>query len=356
MIIPFRWLLLSLIMYAVLDPACAAAAPAEATLFPDSARIVDVSRVQLLPAGAETLKAVVILPGQTVPDSLSASLPSGSSLRIVDQSWRQLGRQDDSRIADLRKQIQNVKTEKIGILARIQALDAQIQFWQSQAKGRSKTIDEAAALSSLLAKNVQNAVQEKLSLEPDLQKTDSRIRELPAETWPALFVHLLRPSLSAQGYVQASIKLPEAREMPPGQATFLIDGAVLGRRPFSFAGDEGTFSFGVDPLVTAKAILISRKAGEKGFIDDKQTHESVLRFDLRNGRDSAIRVRVEDPLPQARDERIGLTKKLEPEPSQTTADSLIWLMEIPACQTKSIAVTTRIEVPKEMDLDLGWRR
>lgn len=514
----FGWLLSSLIMSVVLNPACALAVPTEATLFPDSARIVDVSRVQLLPAGGETLKAVVTLPAQTVPDSLTVSLPSGSPLRILDQSWRQIRRQDDSRIADLRGQIQNVKTEKIGMLARIQALDAQIQFWQSQAKGRVKTIDEAEALSSLLAKNVQNAVQEKLSIEPDLQKTDSRIRDLHeelnritgqkeslwevtflidgpaageatftlvysltgcgwnplyrlearprdgttifdweaeiwqssgidwkqvemnlatlpprsaisppalpawiirprqiipfkgrakadlleapaagatmlsaapaaephetrkttfsqwtlgkkdlpagtrqrikvrAETWPALFVHLLRPSLSAQGYIQASIRLPEAREMPPGQAAFLIDGAVLGKRPFSFAGDEGTFSFGVDPLVTAKAILISRKAGEKGFIADKQTHEWVLRLDLRNGRDSAIRVRVEDPLPQARDERIGLTQKLEPEPSETTADSLIWLMEIPADQTKSIAVTTRIEAPKEMDLDLGWRR
>jgi len=515
---PFRWLLSFMIMYLALNPASASAVPSEATLFPDSARIVDVSRVQLLPSGGDTFKAVVTLPGQTVPDSLSAALPSGSPLRIVDQSWRQISRQEDSRIADLRKQIQNLKTEKIGIVAGLQALDVQIQFWQAQAKGRAKTIEEAGALSALLAKNVKKAFQEKLALEPDLQKTDSRIKELQeelnritgqkeslweitfliggpaarectltliysltgcgwnplyrlearprdgtivfdweaeiwqssgidwkqvetnlatlpprsaisppslppwiirprqiipmkgrakadlletpaagammlsaapeaepletrkttfslwnlgkrnipagarqrikvrAEIWPALFVHLLRPSLSPQAFVQASVKLPEAREIPPGQATFLIDGAVLGKRPFSFAGDEGTFSFGVDPLVAAEAILLSRKAGERGFITDKQTHEWVLRFDLRNARDSTIRVRMEDPLPQARDERIKLTLQFAPEPSEKTADSLIWLMEIPTGQTKSITSTIRIEAPKEMDLDLGWRR
>jgi uncharacterized protein (TIGR02231 family) len=514
-------LLLSfLILCSVLDPSGASAVPSEATLFPDSARIVDVSRVTLQPAG-ETFKAVVVLPGQAVPESLSASLPSGSPLRIEDQNRRQINRQDDARIAELRRQIQNAKTEKIVIVAGIQALDAQIQFWQAQAKGRAKTLEEAVALSALLSKNVKKAFQEKLALEPDLQKTDSRIKELQeelnritgqkeslwevtflisgpparetiltltytlggcgwsplyrlealprdgtilfdweaeiwqssgidwkqintniatlpprsaiappslppwiirprqpiplkgraktdlleaspaaveakmfsdppeaaepheirkstyslwnlgkrnipagarqrikirAESWPADFVHLLRPALTSQAFVQAAVKLSETKDIPSGQASFLIDGALLARRPFSFAGTEGTLSFGVDPLVTAEAIPLSRKSGEKGFISDRQTHEWVWRYDVSNTRDSAVRVRLEDSLPQLRDERIRLSLKLEPEPSEKKVDTLIWLMELPTGQKTSLTSMIRIDAPKELDLDLGWRR
>ncbi len=516
---PLRLLLPFMIIYSVLNPAVASAVPSEATLFPDSARIVDVSPVQLLPAGGDgILKAVIVLPGQTIPDSLTAALPAGSPLRILDQSWQQISRQADARIADLRRQIQDLRKEKIGIVAGIQALDAQIQFWQAQAKARAKSVEDAATLSALIAKSVNKAVQEKLTIEPDLQKTESRIKELqeelnritgqkeslwevtfliggpaahetgltltysltgcgwnplyrleahprdgaiafdwdaeiwqssgvdwsqvetnlatlpprsaisppalpswiirprqviplrgrakadllaapaagavttseapqpepqefrrttfslwnlgkrniPAgarqrikvrnETWPAHFVHLLRPSLTPQAFVQASVKLPEAREIPSGQATFLIDGAILGKRPFSFAGNEGTFSFGTDPLVTAETVLLDRKTGERGFIADRQTHEWFLRFDLRNARDSAVRVRMEDPLPQARDERIRLILQYDPEPSEKTVTSLIWLMELPAGRSTSISGTIRVEAPRDMDLDLGWRR
>jgi uncharacterized protein (TIGR02231 family) len=514
----FSWLLSFLILYFIFDPAGAAAAPREVTLFPNTAKITDVSSVTLQSAGGETFRTVVVLPGQTSPDSLTAMLPSGSPLRIEDQSWRQITRQDDPRIAELRRQILNLKTERNGIFAGIQALDAQIQFWQAQAKAKAKTVEEADAISTLLAMNVKKAYQEKLALEPELQKADIKIKEfqeelnrmigqkeslwevtflfsgpapretsltltyslngcgwtplyrldarprdglilfaweaeiwqssgidwnqvetnlatlpprsaiaapalppwiiqprpeirfkgrqkadaleapaagamllsetreiepsevrkstysvwslgkrnIPAgtrqrmkvreETWSADFVHILRPSLTSQAFVRASVKPPEPKEIPSGQAIFQIDGAVLAKRPLSFAGQEGTFSFGVDPLVTADAILLSRKSGEKGFIADKQTHEWVWRFDLRNARNSAVRIRMEDPLPQVRDERIRLFFKYEPEPSEKTTDTLVWLLDLPAGQKHSLSSTVRIEAPKEMDLDLGWRR
>ena len=514
----------TLILAALFASSAVQAAPREATLFPDTARIVDVSRVALQPAGGETLKGVITLPGQALPDSLTATLPQGSTLRFEDQTWRQVTRQDDARIADLRKQIQGLKTERNAIFAGIQGLDAQIQFWQAQAKARTKTVEEATALAALLTKSVKKAFQDKLALEPDLQKVDQRIKELqeelsrttgqkeslwevtfllggsttarevtlalayslsgcgwtplyrlearpgdgtvlfswaaevwqssgidwkqvetslatmpprlaisppamppwivrprqpvtrkssakselmamaaprmaekmnseipeedaaepsetrkstysvwslgkrniPAgarqrikvreETWPADFVHLVRPALTTQAFIQAVVKLPEAREIPSGQATYLIDGAVLAKRPFSFAGQEGTFSFGVDPLVTAEAALLSQKAGERGFIADKQTYEWVWRFDVTNGRKDAVRMRLEDPLPQSRDERIKVSFKYDTEPTEKKADSQIWLFGLPPGQKKSLSETVRIEAPKEMDLDLGWRR
>ena len=102
--------------------------------------------------------------------------------------------------------------------------------------------------------------------------------------------------------------------------------------------------------------LLSRKSGEKGFITDIQTHEWVWRIDVRNMRDATTRVRPEDSLPQLRHERIRLSLKLEPEPSEKTIDTLIWLMEIPAGQKTSLSSMVRTEAPKDMGMELGWRR
>lgn len=500
-------------------PTCAEAVPRQITLFPNSARVTDVIRISPQAVGKSSFKAVVTLPAQTVPDSLTTRLDPDSPLQIEDQSWRQISRQDDGRLGDLRRQIQQAKTEKISVAAAIHSLETQLLFWQAQAKAKARTAEETVGLAAQIGKSVKKDTQEKLALEPEIERLDKKIRELqeemnriagqketlwevtltlsgssvreanltmiytlngcgwqplyrldarpregvirfaweaelwqgsgidwnqvdtelatlqpqftpappdlppwiirprqepraiksrqkaevmaapmaaaaldadsreaepremrqttyavwalgkktiPAgsrqrlkireETWNADFVHLLRPGITSQAFVQATVKLPEGSEAPSGTATFLIDGAVLGKRPFSFAGQEGIFSFGIDPLVTAHSLLLSRKSGEKGMIVDRQTQEWSWRTEIRNGGTSAIRVRLEEPLPQPRDERIRITLQLDPEASEKTSSEIIWRMAIPEGQKRSLTLTIRMDAPKEMELDLGWRR
>lgn len=516
--IPARFLL-ALFLIILAAPSPISAAPQEVTLFPDSARVTELFSVTLRPAGGERFRGIVTIPGQAQPETLRASLPPELPQRIIDQTWRQVHRQDDARLGELRRQLQAVKTERISLLASMQALEAQILFWQAQAKGKTKTLQETDAFALLLSKNLRKAFQDKLSLEPQLQKVDERIkqvqeeinqiighkeslwevtflftgpaarelpltldyvlggcgwmplyrldarprsgtvlfaweaetwqssgvdwkkvavrlatlpskmtlsppplppwiirprpplplpraqtkadlherapeagllsasenaeapreirqstyalwqigeRDIPAgarqrikireESWPANFVHLLRPALTPQAFVQAAVRLGEPQEIPSGQATYLIDGAILAKRPFSFAGQEGIFFFGVDPLVGAERHLLSRKAGEKGFVSERQSQEWVWRYDLRNERPDPIQARLEDPPPQVRDERIKFFLQYDIQPSITTVDMTTWNLLIPAGGKTSLTSTIRLEAPREMDLDLGWRR
>ena len=509
-----------LILFLLFSPGWAGAVPREVTFFPNSARVTDVTRIFPQAAGQGMLKAVLILPSQAVPDSLTTRLDPISPLKIQDQTWRQINRSDEGRITDLRKKLQQAKSERIGLLSAIQSLDAQLQFWQAQAKGRAKTVEETIGFAAMIGKNVKKDAQEKLTLEPELERLDKKIRDLqeeinraagqketiwevtlmlsgaparetdltmtytlngcgwlplyrldarpregeirfswdaeiwqssgmdwnqvdtelatlpahsaiappemppwvirprpevrvnqvrqkaelrmapeagavlssesqdmslpqesrhttyavwtlgkksiPAgprrrmslqeEVWPAEFIHLLRPSLTSQSFVRATAKLPEGKEIPSGTATFLIDGAVLGKRPFAFAGQEGNFSFGTDPLVTTRSVLVTRKSGEKGLIVDRQTQEWSWRLDVTNAGNSAVRVRLEEPLPQSRDERIRITLQSDPEANEKTSAEMIWLIEIPAGGKRSLLSNIRVEAPKEMNLDLGWRR
>lgn len=510
-------ILIFLILFPPVFPTDVCAVPRAVTLFPNSARVTDIVRISPQTIGMGSFKAVVTLPAQALPDSLTARLDPSSSLKIEEQSWHPINRQDEGQIADLQKKLQQVKTQRIAALSTIQSLDARLRFWQAQDKAKSGTVEETAALAVQIGQNVQKDLSEKLSLEPELETLDKKIRELqeeigrisghkeslwevililggslageadltltytlngcgwlpqyrldahpreglilfdweaeiwqssgidwnqvelelatlqphsalgppdlppwiirprpefilsksrqnadtasvpmavhaeakdaaeprearqttyavwtlgnksiPAgprqrikireETWQAEFVHLLRPSLTPQSFVRAHVKLPEGREVPPGTATFLIDGGILGKRPFVFAGQEGTFSFGIDPLVTVETALLSRKSGEKGLIVDKQTQEWSWRMDIRNAGSSAIQVRLEEPMPQPRDEWIHIALQLQPEADEKSISEMVWLMEIPGGQKRSVFSTIRLDAPKDINLDLGWRR
>ena len=65
---------------------------------------------------------------------------------------------------------------------------------------------------------------------------------------------------------------------------------------------------------------------------------------------------IEEPNPQPRDERIKLTLKQEPEPSEKPPTSLIWNLEMTAGQKKSILSSVSLAAPGDMNLDLGWQK
>lgn len=180
--------------------------------------------------------------------------------------------------------------------------------------------------------------------------------KIQEESWPSEFAYLTRPSQNNHVFVRASVKLAEQKEVPYGNCIFAIDGAILGKREFSLFGDEAIVFFGTDPAITVKARLLSKKSGEKTFLQDKQTYTWDWQIDVQNSRTSPVRVIVEEPSPQLRDERISLSLKHNPEPAEKTFASLIWNLDIMGGQKKSVFTSVRIEAPKDIIMDLGWRQ
>jgi len=232
---------------------------------------------------------------------------------------------------------------------------------QSDKAGASLAFSEADNLTETVPSVPQQIRQSTFSLwqlgKKNIPAGSRERMKIQEDAWPAEFTHLIRPSLSAQAFIMASIVLPEPREIPRGEALFMIDKAILGKRQFSFAGQEGTFFFGVDPLVTAHLFLVSKKSGEKTFLEDKQTYKWEWRIDVQNVRTSPVKVRVEEPCPQPQDERIKLSLQYEPLPSEQNPSTLIWTFDLAPGQKKPILTTINLTAPKDMnlDLDLGWR-
>ena len=505
-----------IIVLILLVPVCSTAAVKEVTLFPDSAKISEITKIH--PQCSDKCRAVITLPPQADPESLVVSLPPAGHVKIEDLQAKPIQVQDEAKIAELRKQIAGAEGEKKETQAKLEALEAQLLFWQAQTKAKTKTVADSYKLADAIGRNVHKAHQEKFAAETQLEKIDKNLKKLqeelnqaaghketaweitltisgsnqneisfpytyslagcgwlplyrvealpadksvsfsweadvwqssgedwkqvqlnlatlqpitnvnppempdwiirprkfsrkmvpanmagmdlmqkkesaedeslaeaPAETrnttysiwslgkknvvagshqrlkikdesWPAEFLFMARPAINPQAFVRASVKLDKPAEIPSGQAIFVIDGAVLGKREFSFAGSEGTLFFGTSPLISVTSSTIADKSDEKTFLQDKQTRSWQWLIEAKNSGAADIKLRIEEPVPQARDKRIKLDFKQNPEPAEKDHAKFVWLLDVPAGQKKTIQNNIELEAPSDMNIDFGWRQ
>lgn len=185
---------------------------------------------------------------------------------------------------------------------------------------------------------------------------ETRILEIERDAWPVRFTHLIRPSLDSKAFVQATAEFTEPREFPPGTAFFFIDGAMVDQRQFSLSGREATVFFGTDPLLTCTTVLNDKKTGEKGIFKQKQTFLRQWTMTVRNASDRPARVRIEEPRPLPRDERINLELTAKPEPlKEDDPEILAWNSTVAAGAEMTISLDLKLDAPEDLNIDPGWR-
>lgn len=170
---------------------------------------------------------------------------------------------------------------------------------------------------------------------------------LHRETLKADFSYLLRPSRSEAAYLSAKLDMPELRHFPAGEALFLVDGVTVGKALFSLSDDENRLYFGRDPQVTAVLKKNSQQSGKQGIIDRKQTYTWDWDITVFNKHRRPVRVRVEEPAPQSRDEQIVVTTTSKPE-AETENHTLVWALEVPGGQSSVIRHAVTLTAPPDM--------
>ena len=169
-----------IIILFLLFPICSMATVKEVTLFPNSAKISETAKINPQCDKGKCI-SVITLPPQADPESLVVSLPPQSHVKIEDVQVKPIQVQDETRIAELRKQIAGLEGEKKETQAKLQALEAQLQFWQAQTKAKTKTVADSYKLADAIGKNVRKSSQEKFANETQLEKIEKNIKKLQEE-------------------------------------------------------------------------------------------------------------------------------------------------------------------------------
>lgn len=169
------------------------------------------------------------------------------------------------------------------------------------------------------------------------------------DTLKAEFSHILRPSRSETAFLAAKLDMPEARHLPEGEALFLVDGVPVGKSPFSLADDDRRVYFGSDPLVTALMKKDSQQSGTQGLIDRKQNYTWDWTITVFNKHNRPVKVRIEDPAPETRDQQIQVTLTSKPEPTKED-QSLVWNLDVPASKSSTIRHSVSFTAPTDMPI------
>jgi len=179
------------------------------------------------------------------------------------------------------------------------------------------------------------------------QKQQVRISQ---DSWPADFQRILRPAVDNQAFLKAEIKLQKAQNVPPGEAMFLVQGRMIGKHRFSFSGQETEVSFGKDPQVTGMRIMKRKQEGEEGILKNKQKLTWHYRFDLVNGKNDSVKVRLEETRPVSRHEDIHIDLASPGYKLHSENKTLYWDLTIQPGEKLSIPLQVTVTAPKDMNL------
>lgn len=180
--------------------------------------------------------------------------------------------------------------------------------------------------------------------------------KIQEDTWSADFTRLVRPSTGENAFIRADVEFDEAIDLPQGRALLFLENAIVGNMNLRLAGNQETLFFGTDPFLKAELITREKKSGARGIISNKQTYLWDFLVNIENQHNYPVKVRVEEPRPIVRDERIKSSLNLSPEPDETTENLLIWNFDLPAQGKTGIEININMEAPEDMDIDWGWRR
>lgn len=170
--------------------------------------------------------------------------------------------------------------------------------------------------------------------------------------WETTFSQLIRPGIDHRAFLKAKIESMENVMVPKGQAMMAVNGQLIGKQVFSFQGREKTLFFGDLPEITGKRVLVDKKAGEEGLlIGKKQTHTFVYRYEITNGRDEEVLIRVEDARPRTRHEDIRVELE-SPLAYETDENTIFWEVTIDPGQTMEIPLNVSITAPKDMAISM----
>jgi hypothetical protein len=154
----------------------------------------------------------------------------------------------------------------------------------------------------------------------NLPHAQSTSVELASNSFAAEYYYTLRPATSTQGFLTASLTLPQVQEMPLGTADFFIDNDYAGSGRFSLNGNKATIFFGTDPQVTVVMRNLEAKKGEQGFISKDQTRVWHWEYTVRNMRPKPVDVVVEEAQPISGNESITLKVESTPAPQSVVPD------------------------------------
>ncbi|MBX2834440.1 MAG: mucoidy inhibitor MuiA family protein [Micavibrio sp.] len=163
-----------------------------------------------------------------------------------------------------------------------------------------------------------------------------------------LKVHV-KPQLSDKAYLVAHGELAGDVTMLPGKVNLFRDNAFIGQTRINLlkGGAELELSFGIDDRITVIRKTVKDESSEKGMFVGSNVKERVYSTEVKNLRDKAVSLVVDETIPAPKDKKIEVSVLTD----QTTAGYKKDADKITGLLRWEFA----LESKGEKDVTLGWQ-
>lgn len=187
-----------------------------------------------------------------------------------------------------------------------------------------------------------------------LESGDRKRILMERKSWKAQFDYLVRPAVGPGAFTRAVLEFKNAPKYPKGQATYLLDSAMVRKASFALYAKKSDLFFGTDPQLKISLLPLSRQSGKAGFLSSKKSHSWDWRISINNTKSIPVPLRIEERIPQIGDERIELEKRL-PNAEEENGGLAVWELTLSPGEKSDLEYGYTITYPKDMHLDLGGR-
>ena len=168
-------------------------------------------------------------------------------------------------------------------------------------------------------------------------------------------VYRVVPGIDPRAYLTSVVTSPAGYPLLAGPVRVFAGGAYLGKFPLEERGPgvELTLPFGVDNRIEVVRVREPQSAGKDGFGGSKREVAQAFRTQVRNLRDVAVKVVLEERVPVSEDKRIvvELDERRTSggyEESPRRAGVKLWTFDLAPGEKREIALAYAVKFPKEL--------
>ena len=234
------------------------------------------------------------------------------------------------------------------------------QVIQPMARGKAESVFMAAPVAEAAASDMAVASFDGLSVTYSYPAPVSvttgadnvRLMLAPMETKAEIVAQAV-PMLDQTAYLIARLTNDTGEILlPTSEARFYLDGRYVGQRWLNLiaAGDKDDVSFGPIEGLRLTRLVRDRNEGDRGILTKSNEQTETVEITVENLTGEAWPLRLIDRVPVSEQEDLEITWSAEPMPAERDIEGargiLAWTFDLPARETQTITVNTRMTWPE----------
>lgn len=223
--------------------------------------------------------------------------------------------------------------------------NADVEYYDDEEKDMNTLLDYISVTENLLRVEYEIKLNYTLNSDGKTHKVLINDKDVPMTLQFAAV-----PKISSDAFLMARITGWEEMNIIPGNARLYFDGAFVGEMYLDPSTTEDTLSvnLGRDKSFALTRKKVKEKHKEK-FIGDEKIETRTIEIVVRNTKNQAIEVEVEDQIPvvSGTNEIKVVLKESDDAELDEPSGSLKWKLKLKAKETRKIKFTYEIHYPKD---------